>query len=101
MLRELTIHAEISEHENIASLLGHFLTGEHLCLVVEHCPGGSLADALRARNVLSEPELRGALRGLSRALLHLHERGIVHRDLKPENVLLDERGEIVSCLLTP
>lgn len=42
----------------------------------------SLAHVLRARQTLTEPEVRYYLRGLVSGLHYLHQRHIVHRDLK-------------------
>lgn len=43
----------------------------------------SLADILRARGRLTEPEVRYYLRQIIAGLSYLHGQGIVHRDLKP------------------
>ncbi len=57
-------------------------------IVMEHLPGGTVADALRVGEVRLQEALRW-LREAASALDHAHERGIVHRDIKPANFLLD------------
>lgn len=42
----------------------------------------SLAHVLKARQTLTEPEVRYYLRGVVSGLRYLHQRRIVHRDLK-------------------
>ncbi|XP_039589215.1 inactive serine/threonine-protein kinase PLK5-like isoform X3 [Passer montanus] len=57
------------------------------------CPQ-SLADILRARGRLTEPELRYYLRQLLSGLRYLHGHGLVHRDLKLSNFLVTERMRV-------
>ncbi|XP_066839771.1 inactive serine/threonine-protein kinase PLK5-like isoform X3 [Anser cygnoides] len=54
----------------------------------------SLADILRARGTLTEPEARYYLRQGIAGLRYLHGQGVVHRDLKPSNVLVTERMQV-------
>ncbi|XP_058714419.1 inactive serine/threonine-protein kinase PLK5-like isoform X4 [Poecile atricapillus] len=57
------------------------------------CPQ-SLADILRARGRLTEPEVRYYLRQLLSGLRYLHGHGLVHRDLKLSNFLVTERMRV-------
>ncbi|XP_058714420.1 inactive serine/threonine-protein kinase PLK5-like isoform X5 [Poecile atricapillus] len=54
----------------------------------------SLADILRARGRLTEPEVRYYLRQLLSGLRYLHGHGLVHRDLKLSNFLVTERMRV-------
>jgi tRNA A-37 threonylcarbamoyl transferase component Bud32 len=65
-------------------------------LVMEHVPGGTLRDRLRALpGGLPSDELDATARGLLEALAFVHARGIVHGDAKPSNLLLRAPGDVV------
>ncbi|XP_014811033.1 PREDICTED: inactive serine/threonine-protein kinase PLK5-like [Calidris pugnax] len=68
-------------HRHIVRLHRHFTDSGHVYLLLEYCSRGSLADILRARGRLTEPEVRYYLRHIISGLRYLHARGIVHRDL--------------------
>ena len=57
-------------------------------IVMELLPAGSVADALRVREVRPDDPLRW-LREAAEALDFAHQQGVVHRDIKPANLLLD------------
>ena len=61
-------------------------------LVMEHLPGGSLHDRLRASGPLTWAEATDVGVHVADALSAAHDTGILHRDVKPANVLLDETG---------
>ncbi|EOY29502.1 Concanavalin A-like lectin protein kinase family protein, putative [Theobroma cacao] len=66
--------------------------GEHLLLVYEYMPNGSLDRYIGKRSLNWETRFK-ILTGLASALLYLHEDSgnpVVHRDVKPNNVMLDE-----------
>ena len=62
-------------------------------LILELAEGGSLADTLTRRGVLTPGELVTVLCPVARALHDLHGMGLVHGDLSPGNVLLTADGK--------
>ncbi|XP_040846143.1 inactive serine/threonine-protein kinase PLK5 [Ochotona curzoniae] len=87
--REIALHSSL-RHRHIVALHGHFADSDHVYLVLEYCSRQSLAHVLRARQTLTEPEVRYYLRGLVSGLRYLHRRRIVHRDLKLSNFFLNK-----------
>ena len=61
-------------------------------LVMEFCPGGTLADHLKGGR-MAPTEAAVLVWKLAGGVAAAHIWGIVHRDLKPQNVLFDELGE--------
>jgi calcium/calmodulin-dependent protein kinase I len=46
--------------------------------------GGELFDRIVSRGRFTERDAQVVMRGMLRALNHLHEHGVMHRDVKPE-----------------
>jgi eukaryotic-like serine/threonine-protein kinase len=83
--------AKIS-HRHVVSVLDFGEDDGTPYLVMEHVPGGSLAD-LDGEKVLPER----ALEIVAQAALGAgaaHARGIIHRDIKPGNILLTETHDV-------
>ncbi|XP_006876814.1 PREDICTED: inactive serine/threonine-protein kinase PLK5 [Chrysochloris asiatica] len=91
--REIALHSHL-RHRNIVALHGHFADRDHVYMVLEYCSRQSLAHVLKARQTLTEPEVRYYLRGLVSGLRYLHQRRIVHRDLKLSNFFLNKNMEV-------
>ena len=62
-------------------------------LIMDLAEGGSLADTLERREVLTPGELVTVLCPVARALHDLHGLGLVHGDLSPGNILLTGEGK--------
>lgn len=100
----------------LATLLKHYPNHPHLVgveyvgshnyqpyLVLDYMPGGNLAELIQNQAVLQQQlpiaEVWYILKGIAKALDHLHEQGVVHGHVEPENILFDEEGE--PCLSHP
>jgi tetratricopeptide (TPR) repeat protein len=90
------------KHPHVVQVYGYGENGGRPFMALEFCPGGSLAQRLRAAARRKGPAGRGPfppadaadlVRRLAEGVAAAHEQGIVHRDLKPGNVLFDEAGE--------
>ncbi|KAM5188633.1 inactive serine/threonine-protein kinase PLK5 isoform 2-T2 [Callospermophilus lateralis] len=91
--REIALHSHL-RHHNIVAFHGHFADRDHVYMVLEYCSRQSLAHVLKARQTLTEPEVRYYLRGVIGGLRYLHQRRIVHRDLKLSNLFLNKNMEV-------
>jgi serine/threonine protein kinase len=104
---ELDIHKSL-DHPGILSMFGHFFEKEKtkwdntkdehfVFLILEFCPGGTLADRLRKSRYsgLCESQVAQYYADIVDALQYLHSKYILHRDIKPMNILLTEDNRAV------
>ena len=90
--RERRAMGTLSGHPNIAVVHSSGVDPDgRLYLVMEHLPGGSMADRLEA-GPMDPAAVVDVGRGLADALALAHEQGVLHLDVKPENVLLSDFG---------
>ena len=90
ILREARLMAGLG-HPNVVTVYDVERVGEEVILVLEHLPGGTLADRLGA-GPLPPSEVARIMDDVLAALEVAHEAGVVHRDVKPENVLFTRDG---------
>jgi serine/threonine-protein kinase len=86
-LQEARIAGQLN-HPNVTSIYGIEQQGEDHYIVMEHVPGGTLAERLQAGPLGVDEAVRIGTEVLD-ALSAAHAQGVVHRDVKPDNVLFD------------
>uniref|UniRef100_A0A672JBV2 Serine/threonine-protein kinase PLK n=1 Tax=Salarias fasciatus TaxID=181472 RepID=A0A672JBV2_SALFA len=91
--REIELHRAL-HHKHIVHFYHHFEDKENIYILLEYCSRKSLAHILKARKVLTEPEVRYYLRQIVSGLKYLHEQEILHRDLKLGNFFVSESMEL-------
>ena len=84
------------DHSNLVRVYDFERDNQTLILVIEYCPGGSLADRLEharqeGQRIPLEECLKIAL-DIAQGLSAVHQLDAVHRDLKPSNILFDAQG---------
>ena len=78
-------------HENIVQLVDFDLEAEKPYLVMEHCSGGSLAQA-EPFWLKSPVDALEVFLQVCKGVVYAHSNKIIHRDLKPENIFLREKS---------
>ncbi|KAM9474782.1 serine/threonine-protein kinase PLK2b [Clarias gariepinus] len=91
--REIELHRGLS-HRHIVHFYHHFEDKDNIYILLEYCSRRSLAHILKARKVLTEPEVRYYLRQTVSALKYLHDQEILHRDLKLGNLFVSDSMEL-------
>ncbi|KAF4072491.1 hypothetical protein AMELA_G00263610 [Ameiurus melas] len=91
--REIELHRGLS-HKHIVHFYHHFEDKDNIYILLEYCSRRSLAHILKARKVLTEPEVRYYLKQTVSALKYLHDQEILHRDLKLGNLFVSDSMEL-------
>ena len=85
---------EVLDHPNIVAYYGIEVHRDKVCIFMEYCSGGSLANLLEHGRIEDETVIQVYALQMLEGLAYLHSSNIVHRDIKPENILLDHNGII-------
>ncbi|UBU15012.1 serine/threonine-protein kinase [Nonomuraea gerenzanensis] len=89
-LREVTAAGALSGHPHVVPVYdAGVLPDGRPYMVLELCPGGSLAG-----RVLSPADARDVGVRIADALAAAHAQGVLHRDVKPANILLNRYGQV-------
>jgi Protein kinase domain len=94
-VREVTAAGRLSGHPHVIGIhdAGTLADGRPY-MVMEFCPGGSLADAVRRDGAMSPAQVRDIGVKIADALAAAHAVGVLHRDVKPGNILLNRYGMV-------
>ncbi|KZP18202.1 kinase-like protein [Athelia psychrophila] len=89
-MREIVTWKRVSQHENIADLLGIYRTDHDPPYLVLPYYGNNKLLAYLAQ---SHPDMRLILaKEIARGVDVLHGNGVIHGDLKPENIFVSDDG---------
>ena len=85
---EVDICNHLGRSLNVAYMYAAYEDDKHIDLVMEHCTGGELWDAIRARGgAYNELDAARLVREVLRTVAQCHAAGVLMRDVKPENFL--------------
>lgn len=90
LCREVVSGKLAGEHPNVVRYQKVYEDDRFIYLVMELLTGGQMLPRVADSHYYPrycENDVVTLVRGLTRALAHLHRRGIAHRDVKPENIL--------------
>lgn len=94
-LREVTAAGQLSGHPHVVAVYdAGVLSDGRPHMVLELCPGGSLADRLRRHGPLPSAEARDIGVSIADALAAAHAAGVLHRDIKPGNIMVNQYGGV-------
>lgn len=68
--------------------------GDHVFLIMELVPGGTLRELLRERGPMPPHAALAVMGPVLEALTLAHDEGMVHRDVKPDNVLIRDDHQV-------
>ena len=86
---EVNIMLKIS-HTNTIRVFDYFKHGCSYFIIMEHCIGGTLADAIQANPVKVRKNSPLYAFQIISALECCHCAGVAHLDIKPQNILMDQ-----------
>lgn len=82
-------------HPNIVRVVAVFEGNNTGYMVMSYEEGVSLADKLKNRKTIEEPDLIKLLIPLMGGLEQMHNAGFIHRDIKPDNIFIRNDGSPV------
>ena len=86
--REIQLHKDL-KHQNIVQFYKYFHDeANNVHIILEYCSMKSLLHVMKARKVLTEPEVRYYLKQICEGVRYIHQHRILHRDLKLGNMFL-------------
>eukprot|EP00924_Labyrinthula_sp_SR-Ha-C_P009454 snap_masked-scaffold_2-processed-gene-24.26-mRNA-1 protein AED:0.13 eAED:0.13 QI:0/-1/0/1/-1/1/1/0/548 len=93
LLKEISFLKTNSHNPFIVTYHTSFVCNQHLVIVMDYLPAGSVSDLMNAtRMTLAEEELQVICACVVLGLSGLAASGVVHRDVKSANILLSDTG---------
>jgi serine/threonine protein kinase len=83
------------EHPNIIRVLECAVKDDHLFLVMNYAPRGTLRQHYPQGSRLPPGQILSYVQQVSSALQYAHDQKLIHRDVKPENMLIGQNGQIL------
>ena len=80
------------QDQHIVTVYGYLQAGDVVGFAMEHVPGQTLSDVVKAKGPLAVPLACHYARQVALGLQRAHEKGMVHRDIKPGNLILRKDG---------
>lgn len=91
ILTEIRIHRGV-DNAHVVRFVRCFEDAANVYILMELCSNRTLADVVKQRGRLTEPECAAYTREIVTAVAHLHAHGVIHRDLKLGNLFLTPAG---------
>jgi serine/threonine protein kinase len=76
-------------HPNIVNIYSKITIDSINCLILEHCPNGTIEDLINSSGPIHQSKLYNYCFQILSAVECIHHNNICHRDIKPSNILLD------------
>ena len=86
------------DHPNICGVYEIEEVGDRLFMVLPFLDGECLEKRIE-KGPLPIPDLLNVSIHVAQALQEAHSKGIVHRDVKPGNVMVQQKGQMLHCVL--
>jgi len=93
LIQEIYIHRTL-KHSHIVAFYGFFEDETYVYIVLELCQKRSMAELMKRRKFITEPEVRYYLKQLLSGVQYLHENRIIHRDLKLGNFFINNEMKV-------
>jgi polo-like kinase 1 len=93
LIQEICIHRTLN-HGHIVAFYGFFEDETYVCIVLELCQKRSMAQSVKRRKFITEPDVRYYLKQVLSAVQYLHENSVIHRDLKLGNFFINNEMKV-------
>jgi len=102
----LELHRHL-HHPDILSLLSTFESPSAFYEILDYCPYGSLSEWISLSkngepqevSAMNEPQLRGVLHPIIKALLYMHKENILHLNVNPSNIFISSDYRVVGFVI--